>query len=57
MTENETLQTAIRSRWPNPSTGKALSYVGRFFDRTRGGKGKQANPKAAGLQMEFALEE
>ena len=32
MTDIATIQTAIRSRWPNPSTGKALSYVGRFFD-------------------------
>ena len=37
MTDIATIQTAIRSRWPNPSTGKALSYVGRFFDRTRTG--------------------
>ena len=35
MTEIATLQTAIRSHWPNPPTGKALSYVGRFFNCTR----------------------
>jgi hypothetical protein len=37
MTDIETLQTVLRTRWPAAPVGKALTYVDRFFDRTRTG--------------------
>lgn len=37
MSNIETLQAAIQSRWPGPPGEKAARYVDQFFDRTRVG--------------------
>jgi len=37
MSDIETLQAAIQSRWPGPPGEKAARYVGRFYDGTRTG--------------------
>lgn len=33
--DSEILQSALRSSWPHPPTGKALTYVGKFFEGKR----------------------
>jgi uncharacterized Zn finger protein len=35
--DSKTLQAALRSHWPQPPSGKALDYIGKFFEGKRVG--------------------